>query len=146
MTVNQPTCHSLQLGYFAPSTGNPKRFLHLPAVGCKGQSAAQPPFQSKPLRWGDYWNYLCVANRNNNPTNRNNNIGFRCAAPPGRFLEGQVRCFYGRTLSPRVKFPGLIPVGHCAMFNQRKILPPGVVGRADRSFGWRSYSSKLIQS
>jgi len=53
-----------------------------------------------------------VANRNNNnPDNRNNNIGFRCAAPPVSFLAGQVRCIHGWALSPGEKFPGLFPVG-----------------------------------
>jgi len=42
--------------------------------------------------WNNNWNNLRSANRNNNnPDNRNNNIGFRCGAAPGRFLEGQVR-------------------------------------------------------
>ena len=36
--------------------------------------------------WNNNWNNLRVANRNNNnPDNRNNNIGFRCAAPPSQF-------------------------------------------------------------
>jgi len=49
------------------------------------------------LRGGSFnnnWNNVRAANRNNNnPDNRNDNIGFRCAAgAPGAFLEGQVRC------------------------------------------------------
>jgi hypothetical protein len=51
--------------------------------------------QNKVLRggsWNNNDNNLRVANRNNNnPANRNNNIGFRCVAPPGKFLKGQVR-------------------------------------------------------
>jgi formylglycine-generating enzyme required for sulfatase activity len=37
-------------------------------------------------------NHLRAANRNNdNPDNRNNNLGFRCRAEsPGSFLKGQV--------------------------------------------------------
>jgi len=33
--------------------------------------------------WNNNWNNVRAANRNNNPTNRNNNIGFRCAVSPG---------------------------------------------------------------
>ncbi|MFQ5575470.1 MAG: SUMF1/EgtB/PvdO family nonheme iron enzyme [Anaerolineae bacterium] len=43
--------------------------------------------------WNNNWNNLRVANRNNNnPTNTNNNVGFRCASSPRTFLKGQVRC------------------------------------------------------
>jgi len=47
--------------------------------------------------WNNNWNNLRVANRNNNnPENRNNNIGFRCAGGvPGAFLKGQVPCIHG---------------------------------------------------
>jgi hypothetical protein len=68
--------------------------------------------------WNNNDNNLRAANRNNNnPDNRNNNIGFRCAAPPRIFLKGQVRRLHGAALSPRVKIPGLFPVGSCS--NQR---------------------------
>jgi len=48
--------------------------------------------------WNNNWNNVRAANRNNNnPDNRNNNIGFRCAAAgPGVFLKGQVRRVHGR--------------------------------------------------
>ncbi|MFC2015815.1 SUMF1/EgtB/PvdO family nonheme iron enzyme [Chloroflexota bacterium] len=51
--------------------------------------------------WNNNWNNVRAANRNNdNPTNRNNNIGFRCvAASPGVLLKGQVRRVYGRGAS-----------------------------------------------
>ncbi|NLF03013.1 MAG: hypothetical protein GX601_18780 [Anaerolineales bacterium] len=62
--------------------------------------------------WNNNWNNVRAANRNNNPTNRNNNIGFRCAVSPGRLLVGQVWPFQGRPLSPRVRVPDPFPVGH----------------------------------
>jgi hypothetical protein len=47
--------------------------------------------------WNNNWNNVRAANRNNNnPDNRNNNIGFRCAGSPGAFLEGQVCRVHGR--------------------------------------------------
>lgn len=36
-----------------------------------------------PSRYTSFYN-LRAANRNNNPTHQNNNIGFRCVAAPGR--------------------------------------------------------------
>jgi len=61
--------------------------------------------------WNNNDNNLRVANRNNNnPNNSNNNIGFRCAASPGVFLEGQVRPLQEPALSPREKSPDFFPV------------------------------------
>ena len=48
--------------------------------------------------WNNNANNVRAANRNNdNPDNRNDNIGFRCVggALPGAFLAGQVRRLYG---------------------------------------------------
>jgi hypothetical protein len=62
--------------------------------------------------WNNNWNNLRVANRNNNnPDNRNNNIGFRCGLSPARFLKGQVRRLERAALSLRVKVSDLFPVG-----------------------------------
>jgi len=61
--------------------------------------------------WNNNWNNLRTANRNNNnPDNHNNNIGFRCASSPTRFLKSKVQAFYGRLLTLRVNMPGCFPV------------------------------------
>lgn len=50
--------------------------------------------------WNNNQRNVRAANRNNNtPDNRNNNVGFRCVAQPGVFLEGQVRRVHGRGAS-----------------------------------------------
>ncbi len=70
--------------------------------------------------WNNNWNNLRVANRNNNnPDNRNNNIGFRCGLSPGSFLKGQVRCLERAALSLREKVTDLFPVGREVLPNQR---------------------------
>jgi hypothetical protein len=62
--------------------------------------------------WNNNWNNLRVANRNNNnPDNRNNNIGFRCGVSPDSFLKSQVRRLERAALSLRVKVTDLFPVG-----------------------------------
>lgn len=67
-------------------------------------------------------NNLRTANRNNNnPDNRNNNIGFRCAAPPIRFLKSQVHVIHGWRAVAESEGDRSVPgwVCLCRQLNQR---------------------------
>jgi len=72
------------------------------------------------------------ANRNNdNPTNTNDNNGFRCAAPV-IFLDGQVLCVYGRKASAQREYAR--PVPGWVTLNQRKT-DPALCGSFDEAQG-----------
>jgi hypothetical protein len=83
--------------------------------------------------WNNNWNNLRVANRNNNnPDNRNNNIGFRCAAPAGSFLKSQVRQVYGPGAVAERESSKPVP-GWALDHAQPKINSPALCGRSPDS-------------
>ena len=76
-------------------------------------------------------NNLRAANRNNNdPDNRNDNIGFRCAAAgPGEFLKGQVRLVHGRGAGAEREKSRSVPGWACGIGSTKdEATPPCVVG------------------
>ena len=99
-------------------------------------AAAWGQAENKVLRgggWNNNWNNVRVANRNNNnPDNRNNNIGFRCAGvAPGEFLKGQVCRVYGRGSSAEREKSRSVPGWAFCSYRSStkdKPVPPCVVG------------------
>lgn len=81
---------------------------------------------------GGSWNTdqpnVRAANRDNDtPTNRNDNIGFRCVVPPGVFLESQVHQVYERGVSAQGEHARSVP-GWVAHSTKDKVALLCVVG------------------
>jgi hypothetical protein len=78
---------------------------------------------------GGSWNnnapFVRAANRNNNdPDNRNNNIGFRCVVVASMVPKGQVSSVYGREVSAQGEhIPGLFPAGQIVQPKNKKPCP-----------------------